>query len=220
MYVCGVDEAGRGPVIGPLVVASFSVPEDKIDQIKSLGVKDSKRIDAKKRIQLFHDILNLQGKYFFKILTPSFLNKEMKKYNLNQIELFAFRDSIMGLKVPIKKIYSDSCDVDSNRFSFNLKELLGQEYSNSKFIVSHKAEDKYPIVAAASILAKVKRDELVKKIETEARVSFGSGYPSDPKTRKFLEDYYKLHNSFPDYVRKEWKTLTNIKNSIAQKKLL
>ncbi len=219
MYVCGIDEAGRGPVIGPLVVTSFSVPEDKIDQINSLGVKDSKKINPKKRIQLSHEILNLQGKVFFKIISPSFLNKEMKRYTLNEIELFAFRDSIIGLKVPIKKVISDACDVNVTRFSHNLKSLLGQDYSNSEFIVSHKAEDKYPIVAAASILAKVKRDELVKKIETEAGVSFGSGYPNDPKTRKFLEEYYKIHNSFPDYVRTEWKTLENIKNTIMQEKL-
>ncbi|MFA5558501.1 MAG: ribonuclease HII [Methanofastidiosum sp.] len=219
MQVCGVDEAGRGPVIGPLVVASYSISEDRIKQIESLGVKDSKKLTAKRRKKLFSEILELKGKYYFKVLSPAFLNKEMKKYNLNEIELLAFKEAIIGLKIPINRVICDSCDVNANRFSNNLKGALGDEFSSCEIIASHKAEDKYPIVAAASILAKVKRDELIKKIEEDAGVSFGSGYPSDPKTIKFLEDYHKLNNSFPDYVRTEWKTLTNIKYSVSQRKL-
>lgn len=219
MHICGVDEAGRGPVIGPLVVASFSISEDKINQIGSLGVKDSKKLTAKRREELFSEILGLSGNYHFRVLSPNFLNKEMKKYTLNEIELHAFKESIVGLNVPIKTVICDSCDVDANRFSNNLKESLGDEFSSAEIIASHKAEDKYPIVAAASILAKVKRDELIRKIEEDAGVSFGSGYPSDPKTISFLKDYYKINNSFPDFVRTEWKTLTNIKCSVTQKKL-
>ncbi|MEN6379711.1 MAG: ribonuclease HII [Methanofastidiosum sp.] len=219
MQVCGVDEAGRGPVIGPLVVASFSISEDKLKQIESLGVKDSKKLTAKRRKELFSELLSLQGKYYFRILSPTFLNREMKNYTLNEIELLAFKEAIVGLKIPINRVICDSCDVNANRFSDNLKEALGNEFSSCEVIASHKAEDKYPIVAAASILAKVKRDELIKKIEEDEGVSFGSGYPSDPKTIKFLEDYYKLNNSFPDFVRAEWKTLTNIKCSVSQRKL-
>jgi len=219
MQVCGVDEAGRGPVIGPLVVASFSISEDKIKQIESLGVKDSKKLTAKRRKELFSEILELKGNYYFNVLSPAFLNKEMKTYTLNEIELLAFKEAIVGLKVPINRAICDSCDVNANRFSDNLKEALGDEFSSCEIIASHKAEDKYPIVAAASILAKVKRDELIEKIEEDAGVSFGSGYPSDPKTIEFLEDYYKLNNSFPDYVRTEWKTLANIKCSVSQRKL-
>lgn len=219
MHVCGVDEAGRGPVIGPLVVASFSISEDKLNQIESLEVKDSKKLSAKRRKELFSELINLSGNYFFRILNPTFLNDEMKKYTLNEIELHAFKDAIIGLKVPIIRAICDSCDVDTNRFSRNLKESLGDEFSSCDVVASHKAEDKYPIVAAASILAKVKRDELIKKIEEDAGVSFGSGYPSDPKTISFLEDYYKFHNRFPDFVRTEWKTLANIKSSVSQRKL-
>lgn len=219
MHVCGVDEAGRGPVIGPLVVASFSISEDKLNQIESLEVKDSKKLSAKRRKELFSELINLSGNYFFRILNPTFLNDEMKKYTLNEIELHAFKDAIIGLKVPIIRAICDSCDVDTNRFSRNLKESLGDEFSSCDVVASHKAEDIYPIVAAASILAKVKRDEIIKKIEEDAGVSFGSGYPSDPKTISFLEDYYKFHNRFPDFVRTEWKTLANIKSSVSQRKL-
>jgi len=219
MQICGVDEAGRGPVIGPLVVASFSLPEDKLYLIESLKVKDSKKLSQKKREELYLEIVNLPGKYFFKILSPSFLNKEMKKFSLNYIELLAFKEAILELKTSMKKVICDSCDVNSDRFSGNLKELLGDEFASCEVIASHKAEDKYPVVAAASILAKVKRDELIKKIEEDVDVSIGSGYPSDPKTINFLKDYYRLNNRFPDFVRTEWKTLDNIKNMRNQRKL-
>jgi ribonuclease HII len=219
MQVCGIDEAGRGPVIGPLVVASFSIYEDKISLLEYLNVKDSKKLTAKRREELFSQILDLPGSHFFRILTPNFLNSEMKKYSLNEIELTAFKEAILGLKVPLKKVICDSCDVNAERFSRNLKESLGNEFMSCEIIASHKAEDKYSIVAAASILAKVKRDELIKKIEEDSGFSFGSGYPSDPKTINFLEDYYKINNSFPDFVRTEWKTLSNIKSSVNQRKL-
>ncbi|HOM96048.1 MAG: ribonuclease HII [Candidatus Methanofastidiosa archaeon] len=219
MQICGVDEAGRGPVIGPLVVASFSLPEEKLYLIEYLKVKDSKKLSRKKREKIYLEIINLPGKYFFKILNSSFLNNEMKKFSLNYIELLAFKESILELKTPMKKIICDSCDVNPDRFSKNLKELLGSEFSSCEIVASHKAEDKYPVVAAASILAKVKRDELIKKIEESAGVSIGSGYPSDPKTINFLTDYYKQNNKFPDFVRTEWKTLYNIKNEWNQRKL-
>ncbi len=220
MEVCGVDEAGRGPVIGPLVVASFSISEDKLNEIESLEVKDSKKLTPKKRKELFLEIINLPGNHYYKVLSPTFLNNEMKRQTLNQIELIAFKEAIIGLKSPIKRVICDSCDVDAYRFSHNLKQLLGNKFASSEVIASHKAEDKYPIVAAASILAKVKRDELLKKIEKDAGVLFGSGYPSDPKTINFLKEYYKINNSFPDFVRTEWKTLDNIKDSLLQRKLL
>ena len=156
MQICGVDEAGRGPVIGPLVVASFSLPEEKLYLIEYLKVKDSKKLSRKKREKIYLEIINLPGKYFFKILNSSFLNNEMKKFSLNYIELLAFKESILELKTPMKKIICDSCDVNPDRFSKNLKELLGSEFSSCEIVASHKAEDKYPVVAAASILAKVK----------------------------------------------------------------
>ncbi|NMC61152.1 MAG: ribonuclease HII [Candidatus Methanofastidiosa archaeon] len=220
MDICGVDEAGRGPVIGPLVVASFSIPEERISEVESLNVKDSKKLTPKRRIELFPEILKLSNNYLFKIISSDYLNSEMKKYTLNEIELKAFIDVIIGLKNPLRRIFCDSCDVNTNRFSQNIKIGILDYHPESEVIASHKAEDKYPVVAAASILAKVKRDELIRNIEEEIGVNIGSGYPNDPKTRSFLEDYYKKNNSFPDFVRTEWKTLKSIKDSFNQTRLV
>jgi ribonuclease HII len=80
-----------------------------------------------------------------------------------------------------------------------------------KIISEHHADRRYPIVSAASILAKVKRDALVKELRVNYG-DFGSGYPSDPKTIKFLTNWFKMHGSYPDFVRKSWKTLKNLRN--------
>ena len=220
MNICGVDEAGRGPVIGPLVIAAFSIEEERMRDVESLGVKDSKKLTPKRRTEIYSELLKLSSNYFFKILSSNYLNKEMKRHTLNEIELWAFIDSIDGLNVSLKRIICDSCDVNVDRFSQSIKEGVCKTYPECEVIAAHKAEDKYPIVAAASILAKAKRDELLKEIEEQFGVSIGSGYPSDPITIKFLEDYYKKNNSFPDYVRAEWKTLKNIKSFCNQTKLI
>lgn len=220
MNICGVDEAGRGPVIGPLVVAAFSIEEERLRELDNLGVKDSKKLTPKRRTEIYSELLKLSKNYFFKILSSDYLNSEMKKRTLNEIELSAFVDSILGLNVTLKTIICDSCDVNVDRFSLAIKEGVCQKYPECEVISVHKGEDKYPIVAAASILAKVKRDELLKEIEKQIGVPIGSGYPSDPITIKFLEDYYKKNNSFPDYVRAEWKTLNNIKSFCNQTKLI
>ncbi|KYC53368.1 MAG: Ribonuclease HII [Candidatus Methanofastidiosum methylothiophilum] len=220
MNICGVDEAGRGPVIGPLVIAAFSIEEERLREVASLGVKDSKKLNPKRRTEIYSELLKLSKNYFFKVLSPNYLNTEMKRHTLNEIELWAFIDSVIGLNVSLKRVICDSCDVNADRFSQSIKEGVCKIYPDCEVIAAHKAEDKYPIVAAASILAKVKRDEILKEIEDKVGTPIGSGYPSDPITISFLKDYYKINNSFPDYVRAEWKTLKNIKSFCNQTKLI
>jgi len=83
----------------------------------------------------------------------------------------------------------------------------------------HKAEVKYPVVSAASILAKVERDALVKKIGENEGVEIGSGYPADPKTIQFLENYVKEHGSLPDFARRSWETSRNLLERYEQRTL-
>ncbi|WP_457753524.1 ribonuclease HII, partial [Thermococcus sp.] len=82
-----------------------------------------------------------------------------------------------------------------------------------KIIAEHKADAKYLPVSAASILAKVTRDKAIEKLKKQYG-EIGSGYPSDPRTRKFLEEYYKEHGEFPPIVRKSWKTLRKIEEKL------
>ncbi|PXF61170.1 MAG: hypothetical protein C4B59_05320 [Candidatus Methanogaster sp.] len=87
-----------------------------------------------------------------------------------------------------------------------------------KITARHKADATYPIVAAASIIAKVQRDRAVRTLGREVG-DFGSGYPSDPKTIRFMREWFREHKSFPEWVRHSWKTTSNVVAAAAQRTL-
>ncbi len=204
MIVCGVDEAGRGPVIGPLVICGLCADED---EIKNFNVKDSKLLSPKRREYLFDKIISTAKKYVIKIIPPEKLDEMMREMTINEIEEIYFAEIIDELKPQI--VIVDAVDVDEKRFEENLKKRLKFEI---KIISKHKADRDYPIVSAASIIAKVTRDREIEKIKKEIG-DFGSGYPADPRTMNFLMEYYKNNGSLPKYVRKTWKTVRKILNS-------
>ncbi len=204
MIICGIDEAGRGPVIGPLVICGLCADED---EIKNLGVKDSKLLSPKRRVFLFDRIISLARKYVVKIIPPEKIDEMMKEMTINEIEEIHFAEIIKELKPEI--VVVDAVDVDEKRFEENLKKRLNFEV---KIISKHKADRDFPIVSAASIIAKVIRDSEIEKIKLEIG-DFGSGYPADPRTMKFLSEYYKNNGSLPKYVRRSWKTIRKILNS-------
>ena len=100
----------------------------------------------------------------------------------------------------------------------DLADILGQLSYKPKIISEHYADSTYPIVSAASILAKVERDRRVQELRSQYG-EFGSGYSTDERTIKFLEDYYKENRRFPPIVRRSWETLRNIVSRIEQSKL-
>jgi len=204
MIVCGVDEAGRGPVIGPLVICGLCADEN---EIKNLNVKDSKLLSPKRREYLFDKIISIAKKYVIKIIPPEKLDEMMKEMTINEIEEIYFAEVIDELKAEI--VIVDAVDVDEKRFEENLKKRLNFDI---KIISKHKADRDYPVVSAASIIAKVTRDREIEKIKKEIG-DFGSGYPADPRTVNFLMEYYKNNGSLPKYVRKTWKTIHKILNS-------
>jgi ribonuclease HII len=81
----------------------------------------------------------------------------------------------------------------------------------------HQADAIYPVVSAASIIAKVRRDELIEELKKELGIDFGSGYPSDPKTKEFLIKWGKKHSGkFPEIVRQSWQTVENIREELGK----
>jgi ribonuclease HII len=110
--------------------------------------------------------------------------------------------------------YVDAADVNAARFGTNLKAQYAKKYpekANELSVVSeHQADATYPVVSAASIVAKVRRDELIKELGKKIGIDFGSGYPSDPKTQRFLEDWSREHDTLPEFVRHSWKTAENV----------
>lgn len=213
--ITGVDEAGRGPVIGPLVIAGVTFKDE--NPLIELNVRDSKKIFPNRRKFLAEKIKQIALNYEILIIKAKEIDDMRKVMTLNEIEVNAFTKVIKKLKPEL--CYVDSADVNENRFK---QDILSQLTFKTEIISKHKADDLYPIVGAASIIAKTKRDEEVNIIEEELKeklnIPLGSGYPADPITQKFLQTWLVKYKKLPPYVRKSWKTSQNLlKNSYTKK---
>lgn len=196
--ICGVDEAGRGPVMGPMVVAAVMVSDDA--SLRSLKVKDSKQLAASKRQELAIRI-RAEAKVEVKVIEASELDGMMASDSLNDIEVMAFADLISTLRAEV--VYADACDVDPKRFSRNLAHRLPYR---PRLVCEHKADERYPVVSAASIIAKTVRDRRIKEIQDELGQPIGSGYAHDEVTVAFLEKWIREKGDVPPHTRRTWET--------------
>ena len=202
--ICGVDEAGKGPVIGPLVVAAVKV--DNAKDIENLGFKDSKQLTPKRRKELAELIKN-KFHYAVEIIEPEIVDEYRRQNKLNQLNREAFERLISKLNP--KVAYVDAADVNENRFGNEIKKGLTNQ-NDTDIISMHKADEKIPVVAAASIIAKETREKEVERMK-HIIGDFGSGYPSDKKTITFLKSFYADNGKWPEGTRKSWKTLDRIR---------
>ena len=196
MSIVGIDEAGRGPVIGPMVMAGVRISDEK--QILNLGLKDSKLLSRKQREALYKVVQNSVDAYSIHILSPSEIDASLLSdtSNLNWLEADCSVKILGELRPKVAIIDSPSINVE--KYSRYIQEALAFDIS---LIVEHKADFNYPVVSAASILAKVTRDWKIDAIKKEIGIDFGSGYPSDPLTKRFVQEHYK---DFPDIFRRTW----------------
>ncbi len=196
--ICGTDEAGRGPCFGPLVVAGILVENDS--ELIRIGVCDSKQLTPKKREQLAPMIKKIASKYEIIVLPAADIDDLRKTMTLNELEVFVYSKIIEKLRPDV--CYVDAVDVKEERFG---RDILSHLSFKPQMISEHKADANYPIVGAASILAKVTRDEHVRRIaqeiEPKLNLPLGSGYPADPVTKKFLRTWVSQFGSLPPYVR-------------------
>jgi ribonuclease HII len=209
MNTLGIDEAGRGPVIGSLIVAGIIIPEEKNSILERMGVKDSKRLTPNRRKVLSRKLKNMFDYETVEITAKDIDNLRAKGVNLNKIEKIAMIKIIE--KIAIRSNYDhiiiDSLDIKPDRLENEIRNVV----NNVKVTAEHKADDKYIQVAAASIIAKNDRDEIINRLKKEYRKfgELGSGYPSDPKTKEFLKNF--AYEEMPEIVRKSWKTVEKLK---------
>ena len=204
MQVCGVDEAGRGSLIGPLVIAEVSIKKTKIRQLSSMGIKDSKKLTPLQREKLYKKIIKFVDDYYVAKINPSTIDKSVFKHELNNLEAKYMAKVISKLNPNIS--YVDSCDVNPSRFGKTISKLS----KKNKIKSYHHADSRFVIVSAASIIAKVNRDREIKKIRKNHDV--GSGYPSDVKTQRFVKKYISTRNEIPSFVRSSWKPVQTMLN--------
>jgi len=205
MLIAGIDEAGRGPCFGPMTMSIVVIEKKQERKLKEIGVKDSKDILPNKRDALFSKVKNAAIEYKIKIISPIEINDLMAKENLNEIEAIKIGELINSLKEKPEIIYVDSPDATPGKFEKRIRKYLTAEKQKLKILAENKADSKYVVVGAASILAKVTRDREIEKMREEFG-DFGSGYPSDPKTKKYLEEYFNKNKKLPPFSRIFWST--------------
>ena len=212
VLILGIDEAGRGPVIGSLFIAGVYLDESKEDKLKEIKVKDSKLLSKKKRFELYNKIKKIAKIKFIKI-EPKEIDSFLEQDHLNLNWLEAHKTALIINEIKPDKVYIDSPSPNKNAYANYLKKLLKNR--NIELIVEHKAESKFLTVAAASIIAKVNRDREVNSLQKKYG-NIGPGYSSNPITQKFVKENWDKH---PELFRKSWVTWKNHKEAKEQKKL-
>jgi ribonuclease HII len=208
--ICGVDEAGKGSVLGPMVIAAVGISSDDI--LKEIRVRDSKLLSAKERERLYK-IIRKKCQVATVSLDAQQIDIVRRDMTLNEAVARAHAQVIVKLSPDYA--YLDACDVNTFRYAEMVKNHL---VLPCEIISEHHADEKFPVVSAASIIAKVTRDRAIATLAKKYG-TIGSGYPSDPVTISFLNSYIDEHHVPPPIARKSWKTVSAILSKKSQRRL-
>ena len=219
--ILGIDDAGRGPLIGPMALAGCLIPKSLEKEFKELGVRDSKTLTDKKREFLAEKIRKKALAFHVVLAFPDKIDEGIKNgTNLNKIEAMEAAEIINKLTENINEPVSIIIDCPSpNREAWRNQVMKYIHFTDNLTIAcEHKADRDYPAVSAASILAKSQREKEVAKIREKIGKDFGSGYTSDPKTIEFMKSHSKEYKN-DGIFRESWVTFKDYKAKKEQKKL-
>ncbi len=217
MLISGTDEAGRGPILGPMVMVTLAVEEEDLKKFEWLGVKDSKQLSSSAREELFERIHEIVKDFRVEVIEPDAIDLSLREAETNLNWLEADTTARMVSEIAPKKAYIDCPSVNIPAYHQYLYNKIDPEVKNRvDLYIEHKADSKYIVVSAASVIAKVIRDRAVDAIKKKIKIDFGSGYLSDPKTQDFLKNY---HDKYPELFRKMWRPYRDVIESKKQKSL-
>jgi len=211
MKIVGIDEAGRGPIIGPMVMCGVAIEEGQEKELELLGVKDSKLLSPRVRERI---AAVLEKKYAFHtvVISPIEIDSMTgngKTKNLNWLEAEKAVVIVEALKPD--KVIIDCPSPNLKAYTAFIAERVD---SKRQIVCEHKADLHYVVVGAASIIAKVARDAEIEKLKAHVGIDFGSGYMADPKTKAFVEKYWNKH---PEVFRHSWAPYKKLVQEIAGK---
>ncbi len=202
----GLDEAGRGPVMGPLVVAGVAVDDPAVPA--DLGCTDSKLLSPDRRRALDRALRATPGvRIALRVIEAEELDRRRAAgESVTAIEVVAFQQIATELGAPT--VIVDAAHPNAAAFAELLRPGLPK---GTRIVSEHKADVTHAVVGAASIVAKVARDaalaQLARRLERRLDLPLGSGYPSDPTTRAFLAAWWRAHKAWPEGTRTSWATL-------------
>lgn len=213
MRIVGIDEAGRGPVLGSMFVGGVAVDEDDMDELGQMGLKDSKKLSDRRREELVPRIEKLAAATHVREVTASEIDELRQIMSLNVIEIKAFAGVIEELEPD--RAFIDLPEPDGERFAKKIRNEL-EGFDGLDIVAEHEADDTYPIVSAASILAKSAREAHTAELKEKYGVDFRTGYPHDDDTISFLTDYLREYGRLPDETRMSWSTAQRLKQEAEQ----
>lgn len=203
--VLGIDEAGRGSVIGPLVVGGFLTDPGRVEELRPLGVRDSKLLSRARRESLFEALKHVGDQIALEI-PPADIDAAVRHGQLNLLEARTFARLIR--MTDAQEVYVDACDPVAERFGRRVKSLAR---TRARVVSRHKADRDVPVVSAASVVAKVCRDRAIDRLRRHLGVDCGSGYPSDERTQQFVSGHLALPAAKVAWLRYSWSTVERLK---------
>lgn len=220
--ITGIDEAGRGAMIGPMVICGVTAEKKVERMLEDAGVKDSKMLTPKRREELYGEIKEIiQKNSRISSIIPISIQPcridgdRGKKINLNVIEARTMAEIINMCGGD--EVYLDALTSNPKKFR-NL--VLGYvDNKGTKIIAENEADKNYVMVSAASIIAKVERDRAIDDIKKKVGYDFGVGYPHDERTIDFVDMLIKRDKRLPSYVRKSWVTTQMLQEKNWQRKV-
>ncbi len=214
MLIGGVDEAGRGSILGPLVVAGVSVRQSRLTRLKEMGVRDSKLLTPQARARLVDEIKSIADHHYVHTVDIAEIDKSVLVKGLNRLEAKAMARVIARIRAD--EVFVDCCDTNPERY----RDHIASHLDRSPTIHSmHHADRRNVAVSAASILAKVERDSAIQKLRKKHR-NLGSGYPSDEKTMLFIRNWVERKKCAPAFARKSWKPMRSLLEELEQRTLV
>src|SRR3989338_476062 len=213
--IVGVDEAGRGPILGPLVMAALAFKEEDLKKLEWLGVKDSKQLTLQTREELFGRIREIVHDFRIEVIEPDAIDLSIfdPDTNLNWLEAETAARMVSELLGDVVIIDCPSPNLRAYEKFFRAK-MSEAAAAKAQLVVEHKADVNYIACSAASVVAKVLRDRAIENIKNEIKIDFGSGYLSDPKTKEFLDSYF---DKYPHLFRKSWTPYKQLEEKKKQK---
>jgi ribonuclease HII len=205
--VLGIDEAGRGSVLGPLVVGAFLCDEGRVEGLRAYGVRDSKMLSPEQREAVYSRLVRV-GDLASVALLPRTIDRYVAHGGLNELELESFAKLIRRCAPDVA--YVDACDPVAARFGQRLEARVG---GMTRVISRHKADRDFPIVGAASIVAKVRRDAALERLRRVAGEEIGCGYPHDPETQACVLRHARDGGAVPPWMRRTWETVQRVKRA-------
>jgi ribonuclease HII len=202
------------------VIAGVQFTADRAKSLRQMGVKDSKLLTPATRSSLAARIREVADRISLVEAEPSEIDEavlhggKLRRLNFLEAKLMA---QVINDLMP-EEVYVDASDVNEKRYGQTIVEFLRPELKEIKIVSRHHADRTYPTVSAASIIAKVRRDEAVEALRKEYG-NFGSGYITDARTLDFLRNWRRSHSEYPPIVRRSWKTIKQIDQEVGQSRL-